>query len=197
MDESLFTRELAVYNDKLRQAEERIASLEAALQHSRREAIHDRETALLSSAYFLTRLQEEIVRSERYRHFLSLILIHLQLKNVQSTQELNRELAQIGREMSLGLTRRSDTIALYRRCQMIILLPETDGPGAAHLLERYHATFPSNDRTLSYSVLTYPVDASNLELVLTRLQDLSEGLYRGTSAVRLSRDPLPSPSPQF
>lgn len=186
MNEDAFTRELSVYNHRLREYEEQIAQLQDEVQRLKIEAIHDNETSLFSTSYFLTRLNEEIVRSERYRHFLSLILIHVELKNTQSTQQMNRELRKIGLELMAGLSRRTDIIALYRKRQMVIMLPETDPRGAATLVQRYQAMFPNNGRKLSYLVLTYPNDASNIELVLNRLQDLSENLFRGTTAELLA-----------
>jgi hypothetical protein len=62
---------------------------------------------------------------------------------------------------------------------MVIMLPETDPRGAHILIQRYQAMFPNNSRRLTYAVLTYPNDATNTELVLNRLQELSEDLFRG------------------
>jgi len=178
MDDKTFTTDLAFYNDRLKESEERIAHLEWENQQLQHDSIHDPQTSLYSSEYFHARLQEEIVRSERYRHFLSLVLVHVDLKNVYSTQQITEELKRVGQAITIGLSRRTDSVALYRRRQMIILLPETDQRGATCLIERYQAMFPANGRSLSYAVLTYPQDASNIELVLNRLQDLSENMFR-------------------
>ena len=179
MDEQTFVKELEMYNQKLRESEELIARLQKEMQAFAKEAIHDRETALYSHAYFQARLGEEVVRSERYRHFLSLILVHVNLKNSNSTGQVTRELRKIGRQLAGGLTRRTDTIALYRKRQMVIMLPETDNHGAHKLILRFQATFPCNGRRMSYTTMTYPNDASNIELVLTLLQHNSESLFRG------------------
>jgi GGDEF domain-containing protein len=180
MENSQLSQELASYNLKLRENEEQIEILKEELQFLRHEVIHDPETNLYSPAYFHARLNEEIVRSERYRHFFSLVLAHLDLHANLSSQQVTRDLKSIGREMVLGLTRRTDIVALYRRHQMVIMLPETDLRGANLLIQRYQAAFPDNGRRLRYSVLTYPNDASNIELVLGRLQDLSEDLFRSS-----------------
>lgn len=166
---------------KIQEYEERIERLQDELQRLKTEAIHDIETSLFSTAYFHARLQEEIVRSERYRHFLSLILVHVDFKSLHSTYRINRELRQIGLELMSGLTRRTDIVALYRKRQMIIMLPETDYKGSQLLLSRYRMQFPDNGRRLDYAVLTYPNDASNIELVLNRLQEISEDLFRRSS----------------
>jgi GGDEF domain-containing protein len=158
--------------------EETLARLRRDLELSLSDSIHDRDTHLYSAAYFHARLQEEIVRSERYRHFLGLILIHLELRHGGTTTQLNHALRQVGTELTGGLTRRTDIVALYRKRQMIIMLPETDAKGANLLVQRYEAMFPSNGRRLSCSVLTYPHDASNIESILARLQGLSEEHFR-------------------
>lgn len=178
MDEQAFTRELSLYDKRLRENEELIAKLQDDLSYLQNEVIFDPETRIYSPSYFHVRLQEEIVRSERYRHFLSLVLIHVNLKSNQSTHQVTREIRQIGAEMMSGLTRRTDIVALYRKRQMIIMLPETDPRGAQTLLLRYQAMFPANGRRLTYSVLCYPNDASNIEMMLNSLQDHSENLFR-------------------
>jgi two-component system cell cycle response regulator len=181
MNEETFTRELAVYNTRLRDYEEQMVQLQDEVERLRHESIHDPDTTLFSNAYFHSRLQEEIIRSERYRHFLSLILVHVETTNHYSTQQINRELRKIGLELAAGLARRTDIVALYRKRQMVIMLPETDPRGAGTLVQRYQAMFPNNGRRMSYMGLTYPNDASNIELVLTRLQEMSENLFRGTN----------------
>ena len=173
-------KELDSYNQRLKEYEESIARLQNDIQHLQREAIHDTKTSLFSPAYLYARLSEEIVRSERYRHFLSVILIHVDLKSSQSTQQVTQELKKIGLELMTGLTRRTDIVAVYRKRQMAIILPETDQRGSQLLLHRYQMMFPNNGRRLSYCVMTYPLDASNIELVLNRLQELSEDLFRGS-----------------
>lgn len=186
VDELAFIQELKDYDKRLRESEEMIARLQDELQFLRNETIYDPETRIYSPSYFHVRLQEEIVRSERYRHFLSLILIHVNVKNNQSTQQVTREIRQIGAEMMAGLTRRTDIVALYRKRQMIIVLPETDPRGAEILLQRYQAMFPNNSRRLSYAVLSFPNDASNMEMILSKLQERSEDLFRGNQAYGLS-----------
>jgi GGDEF domain-containing protein len=178
MGEASLHPQLSDFQRRLRESEEIAIRLRGELEETRSDTIHDHDTALYSAAYFHTRLQEEILRSERYRHFLSLILVHVDLKDSSSTQQVTHALRQMGMELVSGLTRRTDIVALYRKRQMIVMLPETDVRGAKLLVHRYETMFPSNGRQLSYSVLSYPHDASNIELVLTRLQDMSENLFR-------------------
>jgi GGDEF domain-containing protein len=178
MGSSSSNDQLTEIERRIRESDETLARLRGELEQTKSDTIHDLDTSLFSAAYFHTRLQEEILRSERYRHFLSLILIHVEVREGATTSQVTHSLRQIGMELVSGLTRRTDIVALYRKRQMIIMLPETDTRGANLLVHRYETMFPNNGRRLSYSVLTYPQDASNIELVLTRLQDLSENLFR-------------------
>lgn len=166
---------------RLREYEEQSARMQELLNAARHEAIHDLDTGLYSNSYFHNRLGEEIIRSERYRHFLSLILVHVNVRNAQSSTQVAQEIKRIGVQLSLGLTRRTDIVALYRRRQMIVILPETDARGAQCLIDRYQQIFPDNGRELRYHTLTFPNDATNIEMVLERLQSMSEDLFRGRS----------------
>ena len=181
--ENLQTK-VAHYEQRLQDYEREVNELQEELMRLRGESIRDDDTALFSSTYFYTRLQEEILRSERYRHFFSLILVHLESKEAHSAQQQANELKRIGAELMLGLSRRTDTISLYRKRQMVIMLPETDPRGVQILLQRCQAMFPNNGRRLVCAALTYPNDASNIELVLNRLQEISENLFRGTDRAR-------------
>lgn len=179
MEPGEFSRELTSVKARLAELEAQNTKLIGQLQKLYPEAIHDSDTQLYSSAYFHTRLKEEIVRSERYRHYLSLILIHVELKDRQSTQQITREISRIGRELMSGLTRRNDVVALYSKRQMIVMLPETDARGAALLMNRFQSTFPNNGRRMTCSILSYPNDATNIEMVLTQIHERSENLFRG------------------
>ena len=155
MNEQAFVHELQEYNRKLRECEEQVCGLQEEVRRLQSESIFEQETKLYSPSYFHVRLQEELIRSERYRHFLSLVLVHVEVRNAQSTQQITRELTRVGQEMMLSLSRRTDLVAYYQRRQIVIMLPETDGRGVATLLGRSRAMFPQNGRRLNYSVLTY------------------------------------------
>ena len=185
MDETAIVRELAGANNRLRQSEEQVARLEEHLRASAHEVIRNGETGLFSTAYFHARLQDEIGRAERYRHFLTLVLIHLELSDPTSTGRLSGELALIGGRMKRGLIRGSDLLALYRHSQLVILLPETDERGARTLIKRLGCIMPENGRRVTYSTLNYPHDASNIELLLNRLQDHSENLLNCANSIHL------------
>ncbi|MCE5228050.1 GGDEF domain-containing protein [bacterium] len=181
MDTGELNKELSSTKARLAELEAQNTKLITQLQRLFPEAIHDQDTQLYSNAYFHTRLKEEIVRSERYRHYLSLILIHVELKDRQSTQQITREISRIGRELMSGLTRRNDVVALYSKRQMIVMLPETGPRGAALLMNRFMSTFPNNGRRMTCSILSYPNDATNIEMVLNQIHERSENLFRGVT----------------
>ena len=70
-------------------------------------------------------------------------------------------------------------IAYLRRGQITILLPETDRSGAQTVIERYLPILNSGDSRIRYSILSYPEDASNPEMAMTRLEEISEELNTG------------------
>ncbi len=179
MDAQALSRELADYKNRLSELEEHCGRLRTQMQALQGDTIHDLDTSLHSLAYFHTRLKEEIVRSERYRHFLSLVLIHVELRDRQSTGQITREIGRMGQEMIGRLSRRNDVVALYSKRQMVLLLPETDPRGARLFIQRVLAAFPDNGRRITYSILSYPNDATHLELIMSQLQERSENLFRG------------------
>ncbi len=178
---------LATPEARLNDLEHEIEVLQDRLKQLKTDAIHDQETGLYSNDYFHARLKEEIMRSERYRHFFSLILIHIRIRYSRSVNDLNEEIRKICMELQDGLMRRTDIVAFYQDRQVVLMLPETDPKGVEQLLARFQAMFPNemNGRFLTNRVLTYPRDASNIELALGRLHDASQDLLRGDTSIDL------------
>lgn len=177
--QKLVNGEFEFYNRELRQREEQIFLLREDVHRLEKDAIVDRRTELFSRAFFCARLKEEIARSERYRHFLSLILLQLEAPALDSTQQMVQRVKQFGREISAGLTRRTDVIATLRRCQIAVILPETERVGAEVVLRRYLGLLDAKVQRVHSAIVTYPEDASNIEMVLGRLNEISEGLEGG------------------
>lgn len=175
-----FPNELADYAARISALEDKLARQREDLQKLRQEVIFDVETTLYSPAYFQNRLREEVLRAERYRHFLSLILIHVETANFTSTQEINREMRKVGLELMAGFLRRTDIIAVFAKRQVVVLLPETDARGLENLMQRCQSMPKSQGHKLTSLALTYPNDASNTEMALEKLRRMSENLYRGT-----------------
>jgi diguanylate cyclase (GGDEF)-like protein len=102
-------------------------------------ATTDTLTGLSNHRAFRTRLQEEIERSQRYKHTVTMILIDLDhFKRVNDTQGHpagDAILAQVG-----GVLRRcsrgTDLVARYGGEEMVVLCPETQPDEALILAER-------------------------------------------------------------
>lgn len=164
--------------------------LHSKLKVLEEDAIHDTLTGLYSCAYFMTRLEDEIIRSERYRHFFSLALLHVNFKEstsekapVLSSLTLSDVMRQIAEHICIDLLRRTDTLAIYNQRQLIVLMPETDSYGAALMVKRYGdalSTFDEvifDEESIIYQTLTYPTDASTREYVHRHLSILSERCF--------------------
>lgn len=173
--------ELEKYDQKLREYEELVYGLRKDLHHLTKTSIHDPKTNLYSSSFLYTRLRDEVVRSERYRHFLSLILIHIEPESASSTDQVDAEIRRFGDAVSGSLNRQTDVVAHFSRRQVAVLLPETDRDGAQIIVDRYKATLPAGNRQFRYGILSFPEDATNIESLLATLDGLSEDLFRGAA----------------
>lgn len=172
--------EIGRYDRLLRQGEERIYHLERKVRLLESEQMIDPATGLYTAAFFHERLKQEFVRSERYRHFLSVLLLHFDSGNGHSTQSIHQEIRLFGREVLDGSVRRSDVLALYRKRQVAIILPEIDREGAETVSERYRSMFPCFRDRLYHGTIGYPEDVTSLEALLDRLGEVSENLARET-----------------
>lgn len=104
-----------------------------AIEHVRlySEAIVDNTTKVFNQNYFLMRLREEIARSKRYGHPISLMFL-----DVDTTGEQENKVDSQMQELllkGLGLllknqVRNVDILALYKKRQFAIILPETARP---------------------------------------------------------------------
>ena len=110
-------------------------------------ATTDTLTGLNNHRAFRRRLQEEVERSQRYRHPLSLILIDLDnFKRVNDTQGHpagDAILAQVGNILRRG-SRGTDMIARYGGEEIVVLCPETRPDEALILAERIREKIANN-----------------------------------------------------
>ena len=97
--------------------------------------LRDQETGVFNSMYFMTRLDEEIKRSERYLRDVSIVLFSIRSGfNEGSPEEadLMRAVARVLRRNS----RASDILARVHMNKFSMLLPETRAGNARHAAER-------------------------------------------------------------
>ncbi len=155
----------------------------------RHQAITDTLTGLANRRAFDTRLDEEIRRSNRYRHPFSLLMIDLdRFKSVNDTYGHlvgDRTLKSVAACLQMAV-RDTDFVARYGGDEFAMILPETEKLQAMVLLEKV-STVVSNCKmpwseqnkdlvlTLSVGISCYPDDAKNAE-ALINIAD--QGLYR-------------------
>lgn len=136
-------------------------------------AVRDGLTGLLNHRRLHERLQEELSRSLRYHHPLTLLMIDVDyFKRYNDTyghqqgDELLRMLAEILRQN----IRQSDIVGRYGGEEFVVILPETDKESAVVLAQRLcevvaHTPFPGYPGgspvrcTVSIGVASYPEDA--------------------------------------
>ena len=121
-----------------------------ALQESERRfrklSITDDLTGIYNSRHFFNRLKNEIERTNRYGHPLSLLILDLDnFKNYNDHHGHvagDEDLAKTGKILRNSL-RKTDSAYRYGGEEFTIILPETEGRDAAHFAERLRMTFES------------------------------------------------------
>jgi diguanylate cyclase (GGDEF)-like protein len=152
--------------------------------------ITDHLTGLLNRRYLYERLKEELARSERHGHLLSLLMLDLDgfkycndtLGHLFGDQTL-KEIA----ETLLNTVRSMDVVARYGGDEFMVILPETAESLAIDIAERLRSNVakkvvPTQDaaggpRTLTASIgiVCYPEHGETVELLL---ENVDKALYR-------------------
>ena len=128
---------------------------------------------------FVERVGEELQRAERYRIFVSLVVLDLDSLKKDST----RETAELDRLVNLieGNTRSIDSAALVNSHKMAVLMPETPRQGAEIAARRvtelirqsYPADFSENgDQVIPLEMASFP-DAAGAKTVKEILSELT------------------------
>ena len=150
-------------------------SLQNALLHGELErlSVTDRLTELYNHGYFQQRLDEELKRSVRFGHPMSLVMI-----DIDNFKEFNDNYGHPqGDEVLKAVSaiirqnlREMDIAARYGGEEFVIVLPETETPGAVAVAERVRSDVETRlfkpggaavNRTVSVGVATFPRHASN------------------------------------
>ena len=156
--------------------------------------ITDPLTGLLNRRYLLERLKDELARSERHVHPMSLIMLDLDgFKNCNDTlghlfgDKILKDIA----ETLLKTIRSMDVIARYGGDEFMVILPETREAGAVDIAERlrtslYKAVSINPEAavpepcalTASLGIACYPEHGDTVELLL---DNVDKALYRAKS----------------
>ncbi len=97
--------------------------------------LRDNVTGVFNSLYFMTRLEEEVKRSERYLRDVTVVLLHINSQfepESAGESELMRAVARVLRRNS----RASDILARIENGKFAILVPETRAQDAVFAAER-------------------------------------------------------------
>ena len=163
-----YQRELQAMNTELeRRVAQRTSALADAVKELEHLALHDILTNLPNRSLVEDRLEQGILISKREKKVLSFIMIDLnQFKEVNEQHGHSVGdglLKQVGMRLR-GVLRQSDTAGRLGEDEFAIVLPFTDGDGAAKVAEKLLKVFDSpfiiGDKTLSGScsigIAVYP-----------------------------------------
>jgi len=156
-------------------------------------AITDGMTQLRIHRYFQQRLEEEIVRCEKFKHPVSLIMSDIdhfkKFNDTYGHQEGDIVLIETAKIFRLT-ARDVDIAARYGGEEFAIILPETDTEEAKTIAENIRQKveayeYPSKQGklkvTVSLGVATFPVHGRNKELLI---ESADKALYRAKDAGR-------------
>lgn len=163
-------------------------------------SVHDRLTGMFNYSYFVDKLSEEKIRSDRYANVFSLIMFDIDFfkmfNDAYGHEAGNEVLKRIANVISSSV-RNVDVVSRYGGEEFAILLPYAFAPEALKVAERIReavakenfkfAQTGSNRKKTSHSVTisggiaTYPIDAkSETELII----NADRALYKAKDAGR-------------
>ena len=120
----------------------------------------DRRQLIVSGGELLERLADEIVRSDRYGHPFTILTLRPPA-HVRKLSALSLDV------VAKGLTRGCDVVCMLDGDPIVlVLLPETDVPGAAALLDRLRTAFGDTESGWDYEILAYPQNKAQLKRLL-------------------------------
>jgi diguanylate cyclase (GGDEF)-like protein len=135
-------------------------------------AVTDSLTGLYVRRYFMVKLQEELLRAQRYNNILSVVMVDLdRFKNINDTyghDAGDRVLKAIGKFLQQNV-RDVDVVARYGGDEFVIMIPEAANDAAHILSERLRKNLSEmkfDDLppvTISLGIATFPYDGKDPE----------------------------------
>lgn len=165
-------------------------------------AFTDGLTGLYNHRFFQEQLHEELEKSKRYQHAVSLIILDIdyfkQYNDTYGHQAGDLVLKQVASLIQREI-RHADIAARYGGEEFVIICPETAESSAVSLAERLLAAVrqegfrPSPDQiiplTISAGVSTFPIDGKTRdELIRSADKALYEAKHSGRNAARTARE---------
>jgi diguanylate cyclase (GGDEF)-like protein len=153
--------------------------------------ITDSLTGLLNRRYVLERLKDELSRSERHSHPMSLLMLDLdgfKCYNDSQGHIFGDNVLKATAETLLSTVRTMDIVARYGGDEFIIILPETARSMAVYISERIRSnveelrlpplntpTMECRPLTTSIGIVCYPENGDTVEGLL---ENVDKALYR-------------------
>jgi diguanylate cyclase (GGDEF)-like protein len=188
-----YEHELQAANRELEEANRRLAEANVMLEE---QAMTDSLTGLANRRRFMQRLREEVAKSRRYHHHLSLLMIDVdhfkQVNDDFGHPRGDRTLQELAQHLN-DRARETDLPARIGGEELAVLLPATSIEGAMELAEDLRELIASHDFpdvgrvTVSIGVATYdPFDESaECDLHGERLlSSADQALYRAKAQGR-------------
>jgi len=153
---------LRIYNTKLERANQELAELTTS----------DSLTNLFNKLYFERYFKAEFIRSHRYSHALSVLMLdvdYLQQYNDKLGRSRGDDLLRFLAELLMSNIRITDVACRYSGGVFAVIMPETTKEGAIVLAEKFHKAVgdypfegqesqPGGSVTVSIGVAGYPCD---------------------------------------
>ncbi|NNF98879.1 MAG: diguanylate cyclase [Desulfobacteraceae bacterium] len=171
---------------------ERKLSLERIqmLEKLKKLSITDGLTKLYNSRHFFNHVKNEIDRSNRYGHPLSLMLLDIDKFKVYNDSyghlEGDKVLIKLGQTIKLCL-RKLDSAYRYGGEEFTIILPDTEGEEAQNVAERIRAAVEAET--------FYPVDKTGVAITISigvtqylQDEDISDFVQRADKAMYISKE---------
>jgi len=145
--------------------------------------LRDQATGVFNSMYFMTRVEEEIKRSERYMRDVSVALFEIRsdfMEDSPEQTELIRAVARVLRRNSRG----SDILARVEREKFGMLLPETRASDAVLAAERLKSQVTEylagiggkyKDVSVGMGLASYPEHGEDRDVLM---QEATESIMR-------------------
>lgn len=169
--------------------------LQAALDRERRQTydvneerfenrLVDSTTGCMNREYFELKLDQEVIRSKRYRRPMSLLIVMVdQLQSIvdeYSKHAIEDTMVLVSEELSKGL-RETDKLGRPVAHLLAIMCPETDDEGARMFAERLVENIAARNNwcgllnirklTVSVGVATIPSHAADMDLLIEKCRD--------------------------
>jgi diguanylate cyclase (GGDEF)-like protein len=162
----------------------------------KQQATTDHLTGLLNRGRIMSRLREELSRSDRYTKAMSLVMLDLDgFKNINDHfgHGAGDRVLRIMSEVMMKAVRSIDIVGRYGGDEFIIILPETDTYFAAYTAERVRADIAKtnisleisdrivNTITASIGIASFPQHGRSMEVLM---EHVDEALYRAKAGGR-------------